>query len=98
VTAVPVDPQKLVHDQITLGDVDAQVYEAIATLEFTGHEVKAKDIAESAGIDDDAVRRALRALTQRGVLIRKEQDDEPVYEPARRGWSAAPDLTVNPRR
>lgn len=87
-----------INDQITLGDVDAQVYEAIATLEFIGYQVKAKDIVTASDLDEDTVRQALHALTKRGVLVTKKRGSEHVYAPAHRGWSAAPEHAANPHR
>lgn len=87
-----------ITDRVTLSDVDAQVYEAIATLEFIGYQVKTKDIVTASDLDEDTVRQALRALTQRGVLITKKRGSEDVYAPAHRGWSAAPEQATNPKR
>lgn len=87
-----------ITDHVTLSDVDAQVYEAIATLEFIGHQVKAKDIVTASDLDEDAVHAALRALTQRGVLVTEKRGSEDVYAPAHRGWSAAPERAANPNR
>jgi hypothetical protein len=85
-------------DRVTLSDVDAQVYEAIATLEFIGYQVRAKDIVTASDLDEDTVIRALGALTQRGVLVTKKRGSEDVYAPAHRGWSAAPEQAANPNR
>lgn len=85
-------------DQVTLGEVDAQVYEAIATLEFIGYQVRAKDIVTASDLDEESVRRALSALTQRGVLVCRKRGSQVVYAPAHRGWSAAPEQGPNPRR
>lgn len=87
-----------ITDQVTLGDVDAQVYEAIATLEFIGYQVKAEDIVTASDLDEDTVHRALSALTKRGVLVTKKRGSEHVYAPAHRGWSAAPERAANPNR
>lgn len=87
-----------ITDHVTLSDVDAQVYEAIATLEFIGYQVKAEDIVTASDLDEDTVRQALRALTQRGVLVTRKQGSEHVYAPADRGWSAAPEQAANPHR
>ena len=87
-----------ITDTVTLSDVDAQVYEAIATLEFIGYQVKAKDIVTASDLDEETVRQALRALTRRGVLITKKRGSEDVYAPAHRGWSAAPEQAANPSR
>jgi hypothetical protein len=85
-------------DRVTLSDVDAQVYEAIATLEFIGYQVKAKDIATASDLDETTVLQALRAMTQRGVLVAKKRGAEDVYAPAHRGWSVAPEQAANPNR
>jgi DNA-binding GntR family transcriptional regulator len=82
------------NDELTLSGADTQVYEAIATLEFGGHEVAEPDIAESTGLDEGIVRQTLRTLTQRGVLVKSGA----TYEPANRGWSAAPEQAENPAR
>ena len=87
-----------ITDQVMLSDVDAQVYEAIATLEFIGYQVKATDIVTASDLDEDTVRQTLRALTQRGVLVTKKRGSEDVYAPAHRGWSAAPHQGANPNR
>lgn len=87
-----------ITDQTTLSDVDAQVYEAIATLEFIGYQVKAKDIVTASDLDEGIVRKTLRALTQRGVLVSRKRGSEDVYAPAHRGWSAAPEQATNPNR
>lgn len=87
-----------ITDRVTLSDVDAQVYEAIATLEFIGYQVKTKDIVTASDLDETTVRQALRALTQRGVLVTKKRGSEDVYAPAHRGWSAAPEQAANPKR
>ena len=84
-------------DQVTLSGADTQVYEAIATLEFGGREVAAPDIAATTGLDEDTVQETLRTLTHRGMLVVNEEA-EPTYEPAHRGWSAAPGQAENPAR
>ena len=85
---------RLFNDELTLSGADTQVYEAIATLEFSGREVAAPDISASTGLDEDTVERTLRTLTQRGVLVRNGI----TYEPANRGWSTAPGQAENPAR
>jgi hypothetical protein len=84
--------------RVTLGDVDAQVYEAIATLEFIGYQVKARDIAAASALDEDTVVQALRAMTKRGVLVTRKRGPDDVYAPAHRGWSAAPEQAANLHR
>ncbi len=85
-------------DRETLNDVETDIYEAIATLEFIGRQVTAQDIATAADLDQDTVRGKLDSLTQRGVLVAARQGDSMIYEPANRGWSAAPDQAENPHR
>jgi predicted transcriptional regulator len=92
------DSEQPFVDQTSLSEVEAQVYEAIATLEFIGYQVKTADIATSAGLDERTVGQALQSLTRRGVLVAKGRGADPGYEPAYRGWSAAPDQAVNPKR
>ena len=75
-------------DAQALTDTDTHIYEAIATLEQGGRPVTQAAIAAAAGLDDDTVRQALRGLTERGVLVRTQPADVPVFELARRDWSA----------
>ncbi len=85
-------------DEFTLSGADTEVYEAIATLEFGGRRAGTHDIADSTGLDEGTVMRAVRSLTRRGVLRRHEEEAEPTWEPAYRGWSAAPAQAQNPAR
>jgi hypothetical protein len=82
----PVDAQ-------TLTDTGALIFEAIATLEFTGRRPSRRAIAAGARLDDTVVAAALAEMTASGLLSRKEEDGEPVYVPARRDWSAQPGQT-----
>ena len=77
-------------DAQALTDTDTHIYEAIATLEQGGRPVTQAAIAVAAGLDDETVREALRGLIERGVLVRTQPDDVPVFELARRDWSAEP--------
>jgi predicted transcriptional regulator len=95
---VAANDEKPITDRVTLSDVDAQVYEAIATLEFIGYQVKTKDIVTASDLDEATVRQALRSLTRRGVLVTRKRGAEEVYAPAHRGWSAAPEKAANPNR
>jgi hypothetical protein len=88
-------------DQLSLIGLEADVYEAVATLEYLGRPLKTGDITSatgSASLDEPAVLAALDSLADRGVLTVTEQDGEPAYEPAYRGWSAAPDQSAGHRR
>ncbi len=85
-------------DRETLNDVETDIYEAIATLEFIGREVTAGDIAVAADLDEGTVLDRLGTLADRGVVVAAERSDKTIYEPANRGWSAAPEQASNPRR
>ena len=78
-------------DPISLTDTDTYLYEAIATMEYTGQPVTRDQIREVAGLDDATLDAALADLTRRGLLTRNTADGGPVYEPADRGWSTAPE-------
>ena len=84
----PAEHERPYVDAQALTDTDTDIYEAIATLEQGGRPVTPAAIAAAAGLDDDTVRQALRGLTERGVLMRTQPDDVPVFELARRDWSA----------
>jgi predicted DNA-binding transcriptional regulator len=86
-----------ITDQVTLGGVDAEIYEAIATLEFIGRSVRVTDIAAAADLDEDTVRVALDSMIRRGILVRIERQGQPTFEPAWRGWSTAPDQSAGPQ-
>jgi len=78
-------------DTVSLTDTDTYVYETIATLEYTGRPATRSQIAAAADLDDETLDRTLAKLTGRGMLTRSDAGDEPAFEPADRGWSAAPD-------
>jgi hypothetical protein len=77
-------------DMQALSDSSADVYEAIATLEFTGRTVSRSQIASATRLNGAAVAEALGILVGQGFVLERAGDGEPVYMPARRGWSAAP--------
>jgi hypothetical protein len=82
----PVDAQ-------TLTDTGTLIFEAIATLEFTGRRPSRRAIADGTRLDDAVVAQALTEMTASGLLSRTEEDGEPVYVPTRRDWSAQPGQT-----
>lgn len=82
----PVDAQ-------TLTDTGTVIFEAIATLEFTGRRPSRRAIAAGARLDEAVVEKALAEMTASGLLSRTEEDGEAVYVPARRDWSAQPGQT-----
>jgi predicted transcriptional regulator len=85
-------------DQVMLSAAEAEVYEAIATLEFIGHQVTAETLVAATDLDEDTVIWALRSLSERGALRSERRDGAPVYVPSHRGWSAAPEQAANPSR
>ncbi len=85
-------------DQLSLTGKEADVYEAIATLEFLGRPVRVADIAGATQLDEGDVDAALAAMTERGIVVRVGYDDDPAFEPAHRGWSAVPEQPAGPQR
>jgi hypothetical protein len=79
-----VDPQSLT-------DTDTYLYEAIATLEYTGRPVTRDEIAAAVDLDDATLDQALASLTDRGLLTQAGSGQQLAFEPSGRGWSAAPD-------
>jgi hypothetical protein len=75
-----------------LTDVGTQVYEAVATLEYSGRSVTRAEVMEATDLDDPMVSEILDALTDQGVLIRTPAGDGDAFELARRDWSATPDI------
>lgn len=79
-------------DMQVVSDDMAGVYEAIATLEYSGRDPSHKAIAEATGLPDRLLDGSLAAMTRLGMLTIDDADEqrEPVYRPASRGWSAQP--------
>lgn len=86
-----VDPQGL-------GELDMQVYEAVATLEFLGRSPTRSQIGAAAGLDNGELDDLLASLTERHLLVRSSAPGEPAFEPARRDWSAVPGDPEGPQR
>ncbi len=78
-------------DTQSLSDQGAHLYETIATLEYSGQRPTLAAIALAAGRSEDELGPVLDGLAAGGLLIRSDAADGPLYEPARRGWSARPD-------
>jgi DNA-binding IclR family transcriptional regulator len=72
-------------------DLDAYVYEAVATLEYSGSPVTGSEIVAATDLDDHTAADVLDALTEHGVLRRTRSEGEDAFELARRDWSATPD-------
>lgn len=80
----PVDAQ-------TLTDTDTHVFEAIATLEYSGRRPSRSAIAAAARLDDAVLDEALAEMAGHGLLTVTEEDGDAVYTPASRDWSTQPD-------
>lgn len=80
-------------DTQSLTDVDTYVYETIATLEYTGRPATRGQVAAVTDLDDQALGESLGSLIDHGLVRRTDggPDGEPGFEPAQRGWSAAPE-------
>jgi hypothetical protein len=78
-------------DAQSLSDADTFIYEAVATLGFSGHRADRTSIAEASRMDDSELEKELSELTSRGVLAVSDTDGEIEYRIARRDWSSNPD-------
>jgi hypothetical protein len=78
-------------DAQSLSDADTFLYEAVATLGFSGRRADRTSIAEASGMDDSALDQALAELTSRGVLAVSDTAGGSEYSIARRDWSSNPD-------
>jgi hypothetical protein len=78
-------------DTQSLSDADTYIYEAVATLGFSGRRADRSSIAEASGMEDNALDRALAELTSLGVLTVSDADEGSEYNIARRDWSSNPD-------
>jgi hypothetical protein len=74
-------------DAQALTDVGTHVYEAVATLEYSGHSVTREEVMDATDLDNSTVSKVLDALTRRGVL----KSDGDAFQLARRDWSATPE-------
>jgi DNA-binding transcriptional ArsR family regulator len=85
------DPVRL--DVQSLSDTTVMIYEAIATLEFSGQRPSRRNIAGATSLSQPSLDEHLTDMTRRGLLRTTDEkaDDGPVYIPAQRGWSAAPE-------
>jgi hypothetical protein len=79
----PVDAQ-------TLTDTGLDIYEAVATLEYSGRRPSRSAIAAAAQRDQSLVDEVLDDMTAHGLLTVADEEGEPVYVPARRDWSTEP--------
>lgn len=80
----PVDAQ-------ILTDTGLDIFEAIATLEYTGRRPSRSAIAAAVHLDDAVLSRTLADIKAHGLVTVTDEGGEAVYFPARRDWSAQPD-------
>ncbi len=85
-------------DRETVVGDEANVYEAIATLEFLGRPVRMAELTGATGLSAQRVGAALAGLTERGVVTGASERSESDFEPANRGWSAVPGQANGPMR
>jgi hypothetical protein len=78
-------------DMQAVTDDMAGIYEAIATLEYAGHEPSRGALAAATRLPDRVLDRNLAAMSWLGLLVTEDHGGETVYLPARRGWSTAPE-------
>lgn len=71
-------------------DEMAGIYEAVATLEYSGSEPSRTALAAATGLPDRVLDRNLADMSGLGLLVREDRSGEMVYRPARRGWSTQP--------
>jgi hypothetical protein len=75
-----------------VSDTSADIYEAIATLEYSGRRVSRAAIVETTRLPGDIVAAGLDALLAEGLLTAEDDGrGERAYAPVHRGWSAVPD-------
>jgi DNA-binding IclR family transcriptional regulator len=84
------DEQRRYVDALSMSAAEAQVYEAIAALEYSGRPASGAEIAHAVDLDQSTVTEALHTLTEREAVIRRGTGDEAEYEPASRAWTVMP--------
>jgi Mn-dependent DtxR family transcriptional regulator len=78
-------------EPMSMNEVEAYLYEAIATLEYIGHPVTRTEIAAVADLDDSTIDRTLKDMADQGFLVQGDYGGELTYELARRDWRVPPD-------
>ena len=83
---------KTQHPDIqAITDTSADIYEAIATLEYHGTPATRGAVTAATGLADDVIDQSLAAMLSEGLLSTALDQGEPVYVPTHRGWSTVPD-------
>jgi hypothetical protein len=84
-------------DMQTVTDDMAGIYEAIATLEYSGREPSRSALADATRLPGQLLDENLTEMSRLGLLVKERRGRETVYAPARRDWSTAPDLAEGPK-
>jgi hypothetical protein len=88
-TQQPAAPPSEIHG---ISDTMTDVYEAVATLEYTGRGPSRDALLTATRLPPDVLDDALAGLTGAGLLTTTgDSTSGSVYVPSRRGWSAKPD-------
>jgi hypothetical protein len=77
-------------DMQGMTDEMAGIYEAVATLEYSGSEPSRSALAAATGLPDRVLDQDLTDMSSLGLLVAEDRSGEVVYRPARRGWSTQP--------
>ncbi len=92
------DPRVDAHvDLQSVTDDMAGIYEAIATLEYSGREPSRSALGAATGLPDRVLDENLTAMRDIGLLVTQDHRGETVYLPAQRGWSTSPDQAEGPK-
>jgi len=78
-------------DAQTVSDAGLEIFEAVATLEYTGRRASRPAIVTATRRDQAVVADLLDEMTAHGLLTVTIEGGEPAYVPARRDWSTQPD-------
>jgi hypothetical protein len=78
-------------DAQSLTDLDTYVYEAVATLEYSGGAPTRAQVVAATDLDDKTAAEVLDVLAETGVLTRIGSGDGEAFELTRRDWSATPE-------
>ncbi|HEY2505337.1 MAG TPA: hypothetical protein VGI58_02385 [Streptosporangiaceae bacterium] len=81
-------------DVQALSGTSMHVYEAVATIEYSGRRASREAIAAAAGLDEATLEDMLTRLTEQGALALERTNGDQVYVPTSRGWSAQPELAA----
>jgi hypothetical protein len=84
-------------DMQTVTDDMAGIYEAVATLEYSGREPSRTALADATELPDRVLDENLSTMSRLGLLVRRDRHGEAVYAPAQRGWSTKPDQAKGPK-